>query len=333
MPSATATVAKSMPNANSDPHHFRARPWPVVLGGHADLRTKARRYPSRGRDQLSSFAVMVDCLEETKDGVHGLFDDERWRKRMWSYCDGSGTSDDFMSEAADDAFLELEEDMRYDDEWSDRPCAAERCLLEFLMEHHIPSLTVLLDGGHVHLDNDLFEPCTMEWQSFSGGEPESLLAMAAKHICSPEVVRLLLARGADPNAELVHLSFNGAMLPTCGPGGLAWNDVNRHWCGDEAKKVEILTALGEAGGEMFDVYNAYWSCEPPLHAQRALSACLYNAEIARKRADAKQRLETVVALVGIVSFWRRAAAAPESKAAKAAIRRVAKRAREPVGRC
>ena len=37
------------------------------------------------------------------------------------------------------------------------------------------------------------------WQSFSGGEPESLLAMAARHFCSPAAVRLLLARGADPN--------------------------------------------------------------------------------------------------------------------------------------
>ena len=34
-----------------------------------------------------------------------------------------------------------------------------------------------------------------------------------------------------------------------------------------------------------------------------------------------------VALVGIVSFWRRAAAAPDSKAAKAAIARAVKRAR------
>ena len=54
---------------------------------------------------------------------------------------------------------------------------------------------------------------------------------------------------------------------------------------------------------------------------------LFQEELERASRDARQRLETVVALVGIVSFWRRVAASPDSKAAKAAIARVAKRAR------
>ena len=62
-------------------------------------------------------------------------------------------------------------------------------------------------------------------------------------------------------------------------------------------------------------------------AEFDLCSKLFDAEIQRNQADARQRLETVVALVGIVSFWRRVAAAPDSKAAKAAVARAAKRAR------
>lgn len=322
-----ALVAKS--NTNAKPQSFRARPWPVVLGGHVDLRAKARRHPTRGLG-LSSFAEMVDHLESIPNGVHGLDIDPSWRKRMWMHCDGSGKSDDFMSEDADEEFLELRNSMCLNDEWNliHRPCAAERELLEWLMEHDLSILEILLDDGLVSI-GDLFDPCTLEWQSFSGGEAESLLAMAAKHVCSPAAVRMLLARGADPNSKLVHLlSFND-YLPTCGPGALAWNDVNRHWCGDgdPVKKVEILTALGEAGGDMFDAWDAY-DGRKRYEVEFAACGALFKTECARKRAKTKRRLETVVALVGIVSFWRRAAAAPDSRAARSAIARVVKRARE-----
>ena len=230
---------------------------------------------------------------------------------------------------SDDAFETLAYEMITNEEWGHRPCDAQRCLLEWLMEHDLDGLRVLLDEGHVHVGDDLFEPCTMEWQSFSGGEPESLLAMAAKHVCSPAAVRLLLDRGADPNAELVHLSFNGGYLPTCGPGGLAWSDVRGYWlCGtaeDDAKRAAILTALSEAGGEMFDAWDAYDGREA-FEGERDLCYQLFKAETKRREADFRQCLETIVAVLGIVSFWRRAAAAPDSKAAKAAIARARKRA-------
>ena len=304
--------------------HFRARPWPVVVGGHVDLNAKKALYPSTNVGNLSSFAEMVDCLESKKGGLTDLFGDPRWRKRMWGHCEGE--SNDFMTEDADDEFLELEDDMRLNDEWGImlRPHAAERELLEFLMEHDLKSLEILLDNGLVCGTSDIFEAHTCEWQSFGGGEPESLLAMAAKHVCSPEAVRMLLARGADPNWELVHLSFNGSYLPTYGPGALAWNDVGRHWGFDEVKKVAILTALSEAGGEIFNAYDAY--CDrKEYEVERAACSALFGTEMERKCVDTKRRLETVVALVGIVSYWRRVAAAPDSKAAKATIARLMKK--------
>jgi len=310
------------------PARFRVRPWPVVLGGARDLRAKRATHDPVDLDGggCSSFAAMQDSLEMSEHGLKGLFNDVRWRRAMWHYRAGSGTSDNFVSLEAVGDWLALRDDMRDNHEWGLRPYEAERCLLEWLMEHHLASLTVLLDEGHVHLGNDLFEPCTMEWQSFSGGEPESLLAMAARHVCSPAAVRLLLARGADPNAELVHLSFNGAMLPTCGPGGLAWNDVRNHWLGAgaaaDATRAEILTALAEAGGEMFDAWDAYERHEG-YEGERDLCDKLFNVETKRREGYLRQCLETIVAAVGIVSFWRRAAAAPDSKAGKAAIARAA----------
>ena len=325
---------------------FRARPWPVVRGSERELRAKRAAHPTRDRNRnrsCSSFSTMLDSLEESELGVQMLFSDERWRRRMSSICRGYYTTPQdqtgiYTTDVWDAEFLELEIDMR-NNEWGDRPYAAERCLLEWILEHHLHSLIVLLDDCHVDTSNDLFEPFTGEWQPFGGGEPESLLAIAAKHVCSPEAVRLLLARGADPNAELVHLShlsFNDELLPTRGPGGLAWNDVRGYWRGNgtepatDATMAEILTALAEAGGQMHDAHDAYASYDglQDFTAQRALSARLLDAEHERNKADRRQRLETLVAVVGIVSFWRRAAAAPDSKAAIAAIARAAKRARQ-----
>ena len=116
-------------------------------------------------------------------------------------------------------------------------------------------------------------------------------------------------------------------LPTCGPGALACLDVRGEWPAFPADKLAILTALANAGGEMCDAWSEYQSDKEAHKAEFELCSKLFDAEIQRNQADARQRLETVVALVGIVSFWRRVAAAPDSKAAKAAIARAAKRAR------
>ena len=77
---------------------------------------------------------------------------------------------------------------------------------------------------------------------------------------------------------------------------------------------------------MFHAMDAYDGCKNH-EAKSAACSRLFDVECARKSAIVKQRFETVVTLVGIVSFWRRVAAAPDSKAAKAAIARAVKRAR------
>ena len=156
-------------------------------------------------------------------------------------------------------------------------------------------------------------------------------------------MRLLLEHGADPNGELVHLSFNGAYLSTCGPEGLAKLDVRCNWTNRFADKMEVITLLGNAGGEMCGAYSEYCNgkeheheecyseyCDGKEHEhEQECSVCsaLFQEELGRKSRVARARFETVVALVGIISFWRRAAAAPGSAAAMGAVRRAYKQAR------
>ena len=318
---------------------FRARAWPVVVGGWADLQTKraAVRARRRSKGRCASFLLLSECLEET--GGYFLSSEPSWRKQVWSFCNGITSDDDLMDDSLDDIFLQLQNDMRLNDEWClwHRPYAAERQLLEWAMEHDLDGVARLIDEGLVCAWGDIFDSCTLPHQSFAGGEAQSLLAMAAKHVAAPAAVRLLLKCGADPNCEMVHLSFNGADLPTCGPGALAYNDVAFHWRGvgdtgkgrgDTGVKVEILTALAEAGGEMFNAYDAYRGIKG---REALLDTCsaLFDRECERNRAAAKQRFQTVVALVGILSFWRKEAAAPHSKAGKAAIARCVAGAAQP----
>ena len=195
------------------------------------------------------------------------------------------------------------------------------------MDGDLDCLAFLIRHGILHVGEDLFPPCTQEWKEDGDvGEAESLLSLAAKDACSPAAVRLLLDHGADPNGELVPCSFNGGYLPTCGPGALAGLDVRGEWSASPADKLAILTTLANAGGETLEACEEYRNATGH-EAARAVCNQLFQEELERASRDARQRLETVVALVGIVSFWRRVAAAPDSKAAKAAIARAAKRAR------
>ena len=292
----------------------------------AELRNKRANYRAfEDDDDCADFETMLTFLEERH--LPPLFYDESWRRRMWKYCypDNAIVYDPYD----DAAFQQLEDDMRsglFNSDVYKRSMAAERELLEWLMEEDLDNLGDLLDAGHVHVGANLFERHISPhyyMANFEGGDAESLLAMAAKDVCSPEAVRFLLDRGADPNSELVHLGIN-VDLPMDGPGALAWNDINDHWCraatvavarssdqsdgafaaahaADTAIKVEILTALANAGGEISEACRAYHGREG-FETQFDACEVLFDA---KERADRKRRWENVVALVGILSFWRR----------------------------
>ena len=332
---------------------FRARPWPVVCGSERDLDAKrkaVRVYDPRPDIDQSDFANLLMRVEREVDlqwlrtnsllikQGHGpligpvplafdLFAQESWRAQVCYECHLPVDANQLMGAEADAAFADLKARWCDDGTVGRDQCFGVRELIKWLMDGDLDCLAHLIRHGILHVGHDLFPPCTQEWQHDSGSEAESLLSLAAKDACSPAAVRLLLDHGADPNGELVPRSFNGGYLPTCGPGALACLDVSGEWPAFPADKLAILTALANAGGEMCDAWTEYQSDKEAHEAEFDLCSKLFDAEIRRTRADARQRLETVVALVGIVSFWRRVAAAPDSKAAKAAIARVAKRAR------
>ena len=330
---------------------FRARPWPVPVGCEADLRAKReaalrsvevdpaldfqdllemlkwhidRREHQRAR---SSGTVAPPRAGEDVPRTFDLFAQESWRSQMWGSCHMPVDKHQLMNAEADAAFADLKARMCANG-WmvGEDTCAAVRAMVMWLMQHDLDGLRFLIREGLLHVGGDLFPPCTQEWQHDSGSEAESLLSLAAKDTCSPAAVRLLLDHGADPNGELVPRSFNGGYLPTCGSGALACLDVRGEWPAFPADKLAILTALASAGGETLEACEEYRNATGH-EAARAVCNQLFQEELERASRDARQRLETVVALVGIVSFWRRVAAAPDSKAAKAAIARAAKRAR------
>ena len=300
---------------------FRGRYWPPSAAHALDHAHRTLRW--LGDDDVESrFGVYIEYMETELD--FDIFKEQSWRKILWGGCEGSGASDDCMSDEADEELEALKEEMIENDLWGFRydgrdGLAALRMLITWLMEHRLDIIINLLDEGMLHVGNALFPACFQPWHdAFSSGEAESLLSIAARDVCNPNAVRMLLGRGADPNCELVHLSFNGQYDPTCGPGGLACHDVRGYWRGSKENKLEVLTALAEAGGEMCDAYDWYDRKSDKFTAELQLCARLWSEEMARVQQKARVRFENVVALNGIVSFWRRLAALPGSKAAVAA---------------
>lgn len=339
---------------------FRARPWPVLLGSEACLR--AKREATTGlkvvdhMDPVTDFeyflatletyidvrewskSTLPTCMRHKLQSRFKLFEETSWRSQMWSYTLLEGydeeDEDEFVVDLVNGAFKDLEAIMctaSYTTVLAADKCACVRAVVVWLMKHDLDGLMFLLHQGLLHVGNDLFLPCPRTTSAI--GKAESLLSLAAKDACSPAAVKMLLAYGANPNGKMTPRVSDSGMFQTCGPGGLACMDRTEKWCIGVNDKIEILTALAEAGGEMMNAVEEYleapdWTFRHAEHkAEYDVCDALWGAELARKTARGKQRFETVVALVGIISFWRRAAAAPDSKAAKAAIARAVKRAR------
>ena len=342
---------------------FRARRWPVPLGSDTDLKCKSESLrdghpqpeidlPFEFEDLLDSFEKYVDLREWSQSKLptcqrgelsrtFSLFAQETWRLQVWRGCVLDLDEDDLCNAQADTAFMDLKGRMC---NATPRHCYAVREMVVWLMKHDLDALKFLLQQGQLHVGNHLF-PQYKKTGSMSLGEAESLLGIAIRDAHSPAAVVMLLEYGADPNGEFAPRTENPHNLPTCGTGALASLSVQGIIEGANSNapptypvilkdKLAIYTALANAGAKMCDSFTELkWRNEMPTttkeeKAEFELCSKLFDVEIQREKAYARQRFETVVALVGIISFWRRCAALPDSKAAIAAIKRVIKRTRE-----
>lgn len=275
-------------------------------------------------------AYRIDVLAEELE--YNVWEDEHWRKLIGIYVNCAELEDDSIpyadKQSTDDEwdeFQELFEDGSYSREhgaWGywDIPDHHEgeyhelRLLYTHLLKHNLPGMELLLDLDYAHVGQQLFP--MFKILCWEGGCRMSLLGLAVFDAQSPEAVKMLLRRGADPNGLLNH-------KPCCIMGGE---------CGTEAlslsadvfdsKEVrgQVLAALLEGGADPGGFLAT--TIEPTAAEDAALSAACERAS-----ARARQRWRNVVAAVGIIACWRRLAAEPDSKAAVAAVARARKRAR------
>jgi hypothetical protein len=209
-------------------------------------------------------------------------------------------------------------------EYSDfdgRPVFPElRNLFLWLLEYHLDGIRVLLAAGLVHLGENLFPVCC-PGGTHAPSLPISLIGMAAVELCSPMAVAFLLDIGARHTDVHYPISFYGNYSPTNGCGSLIAADMRGSWRGSIENKLKILKLFMDCGDttviEAISVYHEL----PEFNDMH--NGCLVvwaNAQ-RRKSEQRRQRLETVVALTGIIACWRRVTNVPGSIAAQKAAKR------------
>jgi hypothetical protein len=285
-------------------------------------------------DKLLEDGCFVDpTLETFTDVLEGrgidIWQDERWvdeaLRRTGIPCEHSCQMDDEERDRLRDMF----ETMFYDGletQWFDedevdrtRPhwnglveFAPIRMLFVFLMRHELVGLGHLINSKHTHVGSDLFQ--WAKHLSFLDGCRTSLLGIAIFDAQAPDAVLMLLKKGANPNdvLNLYACAMMGGRL-----GVEAVLDKSRdapEICGTE-KAITCVKHMLEygvdPGAALCEIYDeGYPTLEPVL--DKALKA---------QRQRIRQRFSNVVAIVGIVAFWRRVASAPDSRAAQGASKR------------
>ena len=269
---------------------------------------------------------------ETRLGFD-LFADVSWRNHVRTFAfdederDEGGEGDEgngganLEGEEADGLFYDLRDEMDSGDwvRFMGQPFLDLRLLVEWALKHRVDGISALLDADMLHVGSHLFPRMRTGWNP-RPVRSRSLMAIAAYDVCSPAAVDLLLSRGADPDACMCE---EGA-APTFGPPALAWQDVAGEWEGEREDKAAIIRSLCRGGacvGAPHVMYGQTADPEMPRSGweeEHAMCWALYQAQAAQRVRDTRIKVGNLIALVGIVSFWRRVAAAPGSRAAKRA---------------
>lgn len=253
---------------------------------------------------------------------YDIWQDDDWLEFIGIYVPHEGTE---PTEEEWEEFKELFGDGRYSREhceWGywDIPDHHEgeyhelRLLYTHLLKHNLEGMELLLDLDYAHVGQQLFP--LFKILCWEGGCRTSLLGLAIFDAQSPEAVKMLLRRGANPNGLLNHKPCS-MMGGEFGTEALA---LSADVFDSTEVRGQVLAALLDGGADAGGFLAT--TIEPTAAEHAALSAACERAS-----ARAKQRWQNVAVLVGTVACWRRFAAEPGSKAAAAAVARVKKRAR------
>lgn len=285
-----------------------------------------------GRNQMRD--DMFNTIDEMIGG-DGLVHDPHWRAMLKIYMripdgsvDGTGTATFDMSDARFDE--EVEEctmlmrgidfdEIHGDDEFLDENPSL-RMILAWCMLHRLDILGVLIDRHIVHVGCMLFP----KWNGHfhNDGCRQSLLGMAAIDCQSAAATKFLIERGADPNGCLNKHSCD-VMGYVCGAEAVAQRDAAGDWrefvanctVPSPSTALEVMQVLFDAGCDTFGARMAY---SEKTHEQTAV----FLAADAKRSGEIRQRWENVVAIVAIVSAWRRFAAAPDGAGGTRAVKRL-----------
>ena len=298
---------------------------------------KARAIPvQKQRFEKWLLANGHDCDDLPQFTRHAIGDEFHKKSReLWQQLGFAGyhykRPDDyafieFLEESLGEVLEYDPDDVKYSEETDSRgrPVFPElRNFLLWLLEHRPSGIRALLDAGMLHLGGDLFPRCYLFDGTYTPSIPTSLLGMATMDLCSPAATEFILSMGASPNVVLFPIAFEGDYAPTQGCGGLAIADVRDEWCFREstnADKLRILELLMEYGDDGHDAVMQY-DGRPRFKEMYDRCLTIWATEWDRKSNERRQRLETVVALTGIISFWRRITNEPDSKAMRKAAKR------------
>ena len=326
VPKHTYRIVKAYPTlADAVPQPF--------YGCETDPRERAS-----SREMFDSYKYYVEpdfksrCRLIERVHSYDIWDDRRWRKHISIYvpCKGKRPTrsevNDFRWTMEDGCYSTERGTFTYNTDEASEVSISEyvelRLLYEFLLKHRVDVMETLIDHDYAHTGAMLF-PCNRVFQNGKNYKVYSLLGIALFESQNVDAVRMLLERGADPDDCHAHshgstCDRTSLMIHQCFHGGdlVIWYD---RFNGFEEYGVanEMLTALFEYGAD--PLYASFWTNTVGNTDQEKKS--IVDAAFDSYSARILQRWHNVLAIVQLIAFWRRAAAAPDSKAALKAAKR------------
>ena len=197
-------------------------------------------------------------------------------------------------------------------------CDALRYLLIYTMKHNLPALRALLSTDFEFLNtNDYFFPESYEeWRT---RRPRSLLGIALLDAESPRAVKMILAHGADPNAELWSTGFCD-YGPPWGLGSYA-TYLAHNSSPERPTRLACLRVLLDGGADAVDGAIAFGNLRGDWKEEVDLCHSYFDVQDEAMRVEIRRLWRMPWLLGSIAGYWAHAAVAPDSKAVRKAWKR------------